>query len=223
MFDLETHKIETMYRLQNKLNCDTNGDTWVESGVTKEGRVINWLRCIYMESAEAIDSMNWKHWKDIHAADDIANLKVELVDIWHFIMSEHIVKSGLEKAIEEAASYIEKVALQSDTQYQDRDKLFFLEQLMRDAINGTLPYEPFLQAVRDVEDFTMEDVYKLYIGKNCLNQFRQNHGYKDGSYLKVWNGKEDNVYMQKLLEENSNLDFDKLYAELETIYKTLNV
>jgi hypothetical protein len=62
---------------------------WTE-GATKEGRQISWLRCIYMEAAEAIDSFNWKHWKNIESEPDLDNAKVELVDIWHFIMSEAI-------------------------------------------------------------------------------------------------------------------------------------
>jgi hypothetical protein len=35
-----------------------------------------------MEAAEAIDSFNWKHWKDIEGEPDLDNAKVELVDIW---------------------------------------------------------------------------------------------------------------------------------------------
>ena len=219
MPELQADKIEEMYRLQDKLNCDTNGSQWASSGVTKEGRVINWLRCIYMETAEAIDSLNWKHWKDIHSEDDIANLKVELVDIWHFMISEHIVRVGLDKAIEEAKRDITNVSQQADEVIAD--KFFFLEEVMRKAVNGDFPYIEFLQAVDKVEAFTMQDVYTLYIGKNCLNKFRQDHGYKDGSYVKMWNGKEDNVYMQIALEENSDLGFESLYKKLESIYGEL--
>ena len=213
MPELQADKIEEMYRLQDKLNSDTNGSQWASSGVTKEGRTINWLRCIYMETAEAIDSLNWKHWKDIHSQDDIANLKVELVDIWHFIISEHIVKVGLDKAIIEAQRDIALVAEQRDELIDKADKFLFLEAVMRQSINGTLPYTEFLQAVRKVEDFTMQDVYTLYIGKNCLNTFRQEHGYKDGTYVKMWNGKEDNVYMQIALDENPDLGFEALYEK----------
>lgn len=221
MPELQADKIEEMYRLQDKLNCDTNGSQWASLGVTKEGRAINWLRCIFMETAEAIDSLNWKHWKDIHSQDDIANLKVELVDIWHFLISEHIVSVGLDKAIEEAKSNISLIEQQVDAVIDKADKFFFLEEIMRQAINGNLPFIEFLQAVRKVDGFTMQDVYTLYIGKNCLNKFRQEHGYKDGTYVKMWNGKEDNVYMQIALEENPDLGFESLYEKLESIYGKL--
>jgi len=81
--------IEQMFDLQRQLNDHTNGVMWVD-GITKENRKISWYRCIYMEAAEAIDSFNWKHWKSINTDPDWDNIRVELVDIWHFIMSESI-------------------------------------------------------------------------------------------------------------------------------------
>ncbi len=49
-----------MLKLQQKLNDETNGLNW-ENGYTKEGKLISWRRCIYMECAELIDSFAWKH------------------------------------------------------------------------------------------------------------------------------------------------------------------
>lgn len=220
MVKLKSHKIEDMYTLQDKLNSDTNGSDWAQSGVTKEGRKINWLRCIYMETAEAIDSLNWKHWKDIHALDDIANLKVELVDIWHFIISEHIAQKGLLVAMKEATEKINsEIEISDDV---TGDLIVLLEKLMKKAINGELPFIEYLHVIQKVDAFTMEDVYRLYIGKNCLNTFRQDHGYKDGSYVKMWQGKEDNVYMQNVLSENPQIDFKGLYNELKEIYMEVN-
>ena len=65
----------------------------------------------------------------------------------------------------------------------------------------------------------LEKLYKLYIGKNVLNKFRQDNGYKDGSYIKIWNGKEDNEVLNELLDKNGN--FDYLYENLEKIYRSL--
>ncbi len=60
-----------------------------------------------------------------------------------------------------------------------------------------------------------EELYKLYIGKNILNRFRQNHGYKSGDYMKVWSGREDNVVLQEILDKNSNITANTLYSLLE--------
>jgi K+-sensing histidine kinase KdpD len=59
---------------------------------------------------------------------------------------------------------------------------------------------------------------KLYIGKNCLNQFRQDNGYKEGHYIKVWNGNEDNVVMVELLGKMDDVSFDDLYSKLKEEY-----
>lgn len=38
----------------------------------------------------------------------------------------------------------------------------------------------------------IDSIYKKYLVKNVLNSFRNNNGYKEGTYKKIWNGEEDN-------------------------------
>ena len=64
----------------------------------------------------------------------------------------------------------------------------------------------------------LSTLYALYIGKNILNKFRQNNGYKDGSYIKIWDGKEDNVVMQGLLANREDITPDELYEALGIAY-----
>ncbi|MCG3715490.1 dUTPase, partial [Aliarcobacter butzleri] len=92
------HKLEEMFLLQKKLNDSTNGNNW-ELGVNKYGKEINWLRCIHMEVAELIESTPWKHWKNINANPDMNNIHVELVDIWHFLMSYILQETNVPKAV----------------------------------------------------------------------------------------------------------------------------
>jgi hypothetical protein len=61
-------------------------------------------------------------------------------------------------------------------------------------------------------------LHQYYIAKNVLNRFRQNNGYKDGSYKKVWGGKEDNTVMLEILKSGSQ-DIDEIYKKLEEAYK----
>ena len=70
-----------------------------------------------------------------------------------------------------------------------------------------------------------ERLFKLYKLKFVLNQFRQDHGYKDGSYIKMWNGVEDNKAAIALSE---TIAYDENYIEnltkaLEEEYATLTV
>ncbi|PIQ04098.1 MAG: dUTPase, partial [Piscirickettsiaceae bacterium CG18_big_fil_WC_8_21_14_2_50_44_103] len=91
--------IQEMLTMQNTLNELTNGTDW-RSGVTHLGKEIDWRRCIVMEAAELIDSYPWKHWKSVDAQVDIENVRVELVDIWHFLLSLALAHFESDKAAE---------------------------------------------------------------------------------------------------------------------------
>jgi hypothetical protein len=68
-------------------------------------------------------------------------------------------------------------------------------------------------------DFT--GLYRAYIGKNVLNNFRQHHGYRDGSYRKLWAGREDNEHLMELIQglDVAAGDFpERLYRVLEERY-----
>ena len=66
-----------------------------------------------------------------------------------------------------------------------------------------------------------DELYRLYIGKNALNQFRQMHGYKEGTYRKIWHGREDNAVMQEILARNPDIGYDELLQALEAEYTAL--
>ena len=223
-------KILVMLQLQNQLNDATNGEQWVD-GVTKNQKQINWRRCIYMECAEMIDSFSWKHWKNIYQEPDWDNLQIEVVDVWHFIMSLAIenyhqnMLGGVEDLAMQISEMPELVALE-EAQINhfaiDKEVMEKVEDIMRLALQK----EAFEVEVLVREFFTLsvmsglnlDALYRLYVGKNILNQFRQDNGYKDGSYVKVWDGKEDNVVMKTIWDHNPDLKPDALYKELTKEY-----
>jgi dimeric dUTPase (all-alpha-NTP-PPase superfamily) len=222
-----------MLQLQAELNEATNGDKWT-SGITKNNKVINWRRCIYMECAEMIDSFTWKHWKNIDKEADWANLQIEVVDVWHFIMSLAIENytqtrrgqvDDLAQNISELDSFA-KINTKNNLFAAQDDVIEKIESIMIDTLSrGVLNLEKLIADFFDLvlmSGLDLESLYKLYVGKNILNQFRQDHGYKDGSYIKVWDGKEDNVVMKRVLDENSNAKPSELYKELTKLYLALN-
>jgi len=225
-------KILLMLQLQNQLNDATNGEEWTK-GVTKNGKTINWQRCIYMECAEMVDSFSWKHWKAINAEPDWANHQIEVVDVWHFIMSLAIenYSQNLKGGIEDLAINISQLEAFSQTETSEEsfglqsDVIEKVENIIRLAITkDSLDLEQLITEFFDLvmlSGLNLESLYRLYIGKNILNQFRQDNGYKDGTYIKVWNGEEDNVVMKRVWEENSNIKPDILYKELAKAYNAL--
>lgn len=87
--------------------------------------------------------------------------------------------------------------------------------------------------------FSLEEAIAVYFGKGTLNLFRQNHGYKENTYVKIWTDTdgtkvEDNVIMMGLLtgismfpgidvaSSNTIEKFQaELYSELEDYYTAM--
>ena len=218
------NEILTMLELQQKLNDNTNGKGW-EGGTTKQGKKIDWRRCIYLEAAELIESYPWKHWKNIDAQVDRANIEVELIDIWHFVMSEVLRVNRLNSnlPIEELANKIDKAISSSKAKEIKNDyyvEIEAIEELIQklfcdfELVDFTKSFFELCEKL----GLGFNRLYSLYLGKNILNIFRQDHGYKDGTYIKVWEDKEDNVVMQEILKNNSKIDANELYVKLEERY-----
>ncbi len=226
-------KILLMLQLQDQLNDATNGENWT-NGTTKNGKTIDWKRCIYMECAEMIDSFSWKHWKSINKEPDWENHQIEVIDVWHFIISLAIenysqnLKGGIEDlgidiAELESFSTIDIKSTNFDTQNSVIEKV---ENIMRISLSKEpLDVQELIKEFFDLvvmSGLNLETLYRLYVGKNILNQFRQDNGYKDGSYIKVWAGEEDNVVMKRVWENDANIKPDALYKELTKLYLALN-
>lgn len=225
-----TSAINDMLQMQSTLNNATNGPDW-RSGVTQLGKTINWQRCIYMETAELIDSYPWKHWKSVDAKVDEENARVELVDIWHFLLSlalEHL-------ALDQATGLLEK-ALQSNkgSQADIASEISVMEQItahetmMRVALESIEDAEDYLLRLTQsffnackVADLSFDQLYQIYMAKNVLNKFRQDNGYKEGSYIKEWNGKEDNVVMFEIIAQMQSFSGETLYQQLEVQYSRI--
>jgi len=226
-------KILLMLQLQAQLNDATNGDEWTK-GTTKNGKTINWKRCIYMECAEMVDSFSWKHWKSINKEPDWDNHQIEVIDVWHFILSLAIenYSQNLKGGIEDIAINISQLESFStiDVQVKAFDSQDNVIEKVENLIRLSLTQEN-LEIEKLISEFfdlvvmsglNLETLYRLYVGKNILNQFRQDNGYKDGSYIKVWDGEEDNVVMKRVWEDNGDIKPDALYKELTKLYLALN-
>ncbi|MDB4598442.1 dUTP diphosphatase [Candidatus Pseudothioglobus singularis] len=215
------NQIEQMFLLQMQLNNQTNGQVWIK-GYTKENRQISWYRGIYMEVAEAIDSFNWKHWKNIDDEPDWDNIRVELVDIWHFVMSESIRIND--------QSYANKhLDMKAKGDYDTDTLISLLEKMLKLSVVSSIDKE--INNIREITDtffiiishldIDVENLYKRYVVKNQLNTFRQQNGYKDGTYIKIWGGVEDNVVAFDIMNMNPKITPTELYDKLDSAYSKL--
>lgn len=223
--------LKEMFILQQQLNDETNGVGW-ESGYTKNNKLINWKRCIYMECAELIDSFAWKHWKSIHAPTNWGNVKVEVVDIWHFVMSlllEHYSNNSLgdiEKIVDDVANTRGFQSFCKESYGSSEEEGLEIVNMVEKMIHITSGFklDIFDGVIKSYFDLALkcginlQELYRFYVAKNVLNKFRQEHGYKEGTYRKIWGNVEDNEVMLELLKDE-NRSIDELYKRLEELYK----
>jgi dimeric dUTPase (all-alpha-NTP-PPase superfamily) len=185
------NKLLVMLELQDAMNSRVNSD-W-------RNAKNEWYRAIWTECAEMLDHYGWKWWK--HQQPDLDQVQLELVDIFHFAMSDYILQGNDNQQV--AARILDEMA--SPGQIDDIRQA--IEAMAQSTIaEQSMHFSGFANIMRLI-DMDFDQLYRLYVGKNVLNFFRQDHGYKDGSYLKVWQGREDNEHLAELL---SNLDSESL-------------
>ncbi|MYD42915.1 MAG: dUTP diphosphatase [Gammaproteobacteria bacterium] len=149
-------------------------------------------RAIWIECAELMDHYGWKWWK--HQVADLEQVKLELVDIWHFGLSALMIEYGddVKNRVAQAISAAE----QANNRLEFRDAV---ETLTARALDGDFSVAAFVNAMRALP-MTFEELFTIYVAKNVLNVFRQANGYKDGSYVKQWRGREDNEHLAELAQ-----------------------
>ena len=186
-----------------------------------------YLRAVAIEGAEAIEHHGWKWWKK--QDKDLSQLQMELVDIWHFILSEILLRNDdnqstsleyLLNALSDANN-LQLIEL-DNTAYKlnETDLVTKLELLIAISIARRIDLGLFESIMLDCE-LTWTDLFCQYVGKNVLNMFRQDNGYKEGTYRKMWEGREDNEHLVEILESlDPDLPSfkDEIYSALTNTY-----
>ena len=186
-----------------------------------------YMRAVVIEAAEAIEHHGWKWWKK--QDKDLAQLQMELIDIWHFLLSEILLNErGSETAAQpKLTAQLSAIDLSGIIEFDGKqyelsslDLLNQLELLIALSAARKIELSVFAAIMENCElDWT--ELYCQYVGKNVLNFFRQDHGYQEGTYQKMWNGREDNEYLVDVMSEldPNDLEYkDKLYGALRAHY-----
>lgn len=214
---LTSTQLNTMLNLQDGMNKKVN-PAWLTAGYS-------YLRAAMIESVEAIEHHGWKWWKA--QTLDLPQVQMELVDIWHFALSHLIIQHN--GNINTAAIAIAESLLESHSDVTfDGNTINFsnaslvenLELMAGLCVAKRFDVPLFLKIVEQAE-MNADSLFSQYVGKNILNFFRQDHGYKEGSYIKVWNAREDNEHLVEVLADiDSQIDnyADVIYQALASRY-----
>lgn len=207
-------QILTMLKMQYQTNQKVHSQ-WVSQN-------FEWYRAIWIECGELMDHVGYKWWKQ--QLPDMNQVQLEVVDIWHFGMSALMTASGidsidqLDPLASEVADVIESHSV------QETSLLTITEALAGFSLDHkNFSVEIFCDMVA-ASDMDFTTLYRQYIGKNVLNFFRQDHGYKDGSYVKVWDGREDNEHLVDIMDglDTTSPDYrEDVYQGLASRYRAI--
>jgi len=183
-------QLTEMLEMQEALEVRIDGPDWRNKGH-------DYRLCIHMECAEIIDHVGWKHWKK-HDGPDWDAIAMELVDVWHFAMAHALTFEDFEPQL------LHDGIIGATKEYMQHDSTHSMVELALGLgysimVDQQICMGSFI-AMMDQANMSWNQLYRLYVGKNILNWFRQDHGYREGLYMKTWAGKEDNVHLFELTE-----------------------
>lgn len=203
--DVVRRMLDDMARLQEHHNQEVAEDWRV--------RGFEYYRAVWIECAELLDHFGWKWWKKQSA--DLEQVHLELIDIWHFGLSM------LLRDAEPLAEVAERFATRIGEPRPESAFRTDVEALASHSLQTHgFSVDAFIDCMNAIGMDTVA-LYRAYMGKNVLNNFRQHNGYRDGSYRKTWAGREDNEHLVELigtLDPGADDFAEALYAALETRY-----
>lgn len=242
-------KILKMLNLQDELNKKID-----KNWLTKPEHDFHWRCDAMVEIGELLASTGYKHWKLDKL--DIKNVKMEVIDVFHFLISQVLYNSNNNKIhIDDVADVLSNIfrknLIQSElNKYDEKYENYFINNFKfnPDKNLGDEKYfrnklidlcEEFIIKNRKGKDAfassnalvkiialtfeTFDEFYNLYLVKNALNIVRQKKGYKEGTYIKLWDKtREDNEIAIEYINENpqlTELDMDVLVEKLIDLYE----
>lgn len=200
------HALLNMLTLQHRMNSKVHPD-WVQQHFA-------WYRALWIECAELMEHYGYKWWKQ--QQPDLEQVRLEVIDIWHFGLSALL--SGGEPPAAVAERIEDELA---DYRYQGGDVRSATEALAAHALTTREFSVTLFWELLHATGLDFDQLHRSYVGKNVLNFFRQDHGYQQGTYRKLWAGREDNEHLVELLAtlDGGRADLaDALYAALAVRY-----
>ena len=199
----------TMLEMQHRMNTRVHAE-WVQQQFA-------WYRAVWIECGELIDHYGYKWWKK--QEPDHSQVQLEVIDIWHFGMSALFTEGdGPEQVAETILRQLEGYS-PSGAGVREATEALALHALETHSFSAPRFWD--LMAATELD---FDELYRAYVGKNVLNFFRQDNGYKEGTYIKTWAGREDNEHLSEITasmdcdaEDFAEALYDSLmqrYAEL---------
>lgn len=188
-----SYSIDSYNKLASYIFQDVRDKDW--TSIRKHnGKKVDYRLGLIVECSEAIDSLDWKHWKI--QENQWNNLLTELTDIYHFILAILLSKDEIKELVPQYLTInmlnsIDRVIYYQDNRDMINTIIKFLKKIIKITINKEdkklldIPVELF-KLYRDIIVNTSKNINPKeaenmiisdYIGKVNLNIVRQELGY----------------------------------------------
>lgn len=230
----EQQLIHEMLLNQHSLNMKSYNTEWIEKGTRRE---FDYPLAAAQEIAEFINSYGYSWWSKpvgnlTEVPLDELNCRTEIVDAVHFMLSQSIIDESVDNAVQSIHSAY-TTAMGTPPSLNTRDLARVLQARLLLSFDSDLmaatwlsnPWVTLFSLCRSM-NFSLEQLSARYLGKSRLNAFRQKHGYKEGKYTKLWDGKnEDNFFLAQWIDNEPvtptvrDIDewLEKRYAEFTQV------
>lgn len=217
-YNFTQEQISKLFQMQDQLNTYVHPQ-WRDQD-------FDWYEAIVDECCELKGHLGWKWWKQNYKCGlteaNKKQVQLEVIDLLHFLISG-LLDGKLETAGSVTGIFNGSQLPSGITLENAVDKMRFYAC---DGYYGAVQWT----WIALLTGLTEQEILETYTQKYVLNKFRQDHGYKDGSYCKEW---ELNVSPGEFLEDNEVLSFvvfklkntgqdttdeTELYNRLEAMY-----
>lgn len=173
-----------------------------------------WYRALWTEAGEAAGYVAWPWWRSVGPnlfakRQDRLHFFLELVDCLHFGISMELQRLATGDGEEQDHQHVgemlaEDLKSAADLTASDKDLMYFMERVASQALEGEFDARALFAASYRAGMGT-QGIIAYFHAKNLLNGFRQEHGYKQGTYRKNWGTekepREDNLVLAEIVED----------------------
>jgi hypothetical protein len=204
--------------MQNAMQIIALGDDWRTQGK-------NYGTAVFVEAAECMNHLGWEWWKQ--PTPNIEQARMEVVDMLHFamcgVLQEPVPAIMMYPMLMQGIDAMEPAQLEELERWDTN--AFVTEASLSSAV-GNFPFAIYLidRAAQSL-GMTSDDLFTAYVGKNMLNRFRKANGYKEGTYVKIWNGREDNEFLTEIITttDPEAADYEaQITARLQATYDSID-
>lgn len=232
--------VERVFANQDALNLKAYDKEWRANAASKK---FDYPLAAGFEVIELGNSWNkWNWWtKKEPGAFELLNMKVEAVDALHFVASDVIACYGddfqaMQIDASEILGWVQRTLPIFHTEEEET-------RYVTNLIKFMLRYAGYEMSTKERSMDALANLYRLaihacgiglselstmYFAKATLNQFRQDHGYREKKYTKVWkvhstygNVEDNHMLMNWISDQTVMPKQPEIYAWLEVTYQQI--